>query len=241
MNQESTICAANNVHWYESIFRSHGLGGEIADGMWISHATPPPYYSNAVTLAPSPVAAQVANLTTLRATIRPPWSVKDSFSTLDLAPLGFRRLFEARWIWRDASDIAVAGRDTAIEWRRVTTSGQLERWEGVWREAGSPSDTRVFLPDLLANPAIAVFAAYRGGAIVAGCAANRTDEAVGFSNFFAADADEDLVMADAVNEVARFGAGVRVVGYLAGERMERAGRLGFRTVGPLRVWLAGAH
>jgi hypothetical protein len=241
LNQESTICAANSVHWYESIFRSHGLRGSIADGMWTSHDIPPPYYSNAVTLTPSPIAAQVANLTSLGTTLHRSWSVKDSFSTLELAPLGFRPLFEARWIWRHPSDIAVPRRDTPTEWRRVTTSSELERWEGAWREAGSPSDTRVFLPDLLANPAIALFAGYRGGAIVAGCAANRTDEAVGFSNFFTADADEESAMAQAVTEVARFGAGMPVVGYLAGERLERAGRLGFRTVGPLRVWLAAAR
>jgi hypothetical protein len=33
MNRESVACAVNNVHWYDAIFRSHGLSGAIADGM----------------------------------------------------------------------------------------------------------------------------------------------------------------------------------------------------------------
>ena len=59
MNDRRSICASNNVDWYEAIFRSHGLTGVIADGIWISRDTAPPYYSNAVTLTPSGRAAQV--------------------------------------------------------------------------------------------------------------------------------------------------------------------------------------
>ena len=32
-----------------------------------------------------------------------PFSVKDSFAVLELAPLGLRPLFGAEWIWRDPS------------------------------------------------------------------------------------------------------------------------------------------
>ena len=35
MNRESSICVLNSVHWYDAIFRTHGLSGRIADGMWI--------------------------------------------------------------------------------------------------------------------------------------------------------------------------------------------------------------
>jgi hypothetical protein len=239
MNQESVICAANNVHWYQAIFGSHGLNGAIADGMWTSRDRPPPYYSNAVTVASSAVAAQAATIRDLVGTLPRPWSVKDSFSVLELSPLGFRPLFEAKWIWCDAADAPVPVRGDTV-WRRVTTVAELERWEGAWRENGSPAESRVFVPDLLADPTIALFSAHRGDAIVAGCAANRSDEAVGFSNLFVAGGDDDLAIADAVSEVARFGSGLPIVGYLAGERLARVGRLGFRTVGQLRVWVTGA-
>ena len=133
---ESVACAVNSIHWYDPMFRSHGLRSAIADGMWTSRDSPPPYYSNAVTLAPS-----------------------------------------------------------------------------------------------------GLIAAYRQDAIVAGRAANRSFEAVGFSNFVVADGDEDLAMASAVREVARFGTGLPIVGYLAGESLARVVRLGFRTVDPLRIWV----
>jgi hypothetical protein len=182
----------------------------------------------------------VAIVEDLGGMLRGPWTVKDSFSVLELSPLGFRQLFEADWIWCDASDAPIPGSGDTV-WQPVTTSAQLERWEAAWRENGSPADSTVFLPELLANPTIALFAAYRGADIVAGCAANRSVEAVGISNLFVADGDEDLATAGAVNEVARFGAGLPIVGYLADERLARVRRLGFRTVGPLRVWLTGAR
>ena len=238
MNKESVTCAANNVHWYKAIFGSHGLRGAIADGMWTSRDSPPPYYSNAVTVAATALATQLATIRDLGGVLGSSWSVKDSFSVLDLSPLGFQPLFDAQWIWCDAENAPVTGRGDT-DWRRVTTSAELERWEAVWRENGSPAESRVFVPALLADPTIALFAAYRRGAIVAGCAANHSIEAVGFSNLFIAGGDDDITIADAVSEVARFGTGLPIVGYLAGDRLGRVGRLGFRTVGQLRVWVTG--
>lgn len=238
MSQEPAICALNNLHWYEAIFRSHHLTGSIADGMWTSRDRPPPYYSNAVTLTPSEVEAQMTTLQELGSALGRRWSVKDSFCVLDLSRLGFRPLFDAEWIWLDAPARASGHAD--LVWRQVATPAELERWEDAWRENGSTADSRVFLPELFANETIALFAAFQQDVLVAGCAANRSTEAVGFSNFFVADGDEDLATASAVSEVARFGPGLPVVGFLAGESLARVGRLGFRAVGPLRIWVTGA-
>jgi len=237
MPRESSVCVLNSVHWYEAIFRTHRLSGSIADGMWTSLERPPPYYSNAMTLSPSGTRAQVATLRRLGSVLDPPWSVKDSFSTLDLSPLGFRPLFDADWIWNEDPAVLTAERVSAA-WRSVTTPTELERWEAAWRAGGSPTDRRVFLPELLADPDIAVFAAYQGDAIVAGCAANRSAEAVGFSNFFAEDPEREPVMASAVGAVMRIAPGLPVVGYDSGDDLAIARQLGFRTVGALRVWLA---
>ena len=221
MSDESIICASNNVAWYEAIFRSHGLTGETTDGVWISRDAPPPYYSNAVTLAPSGHEAQIARLRELDDVLGTRWTVKDSFAALDLSPFGFRSLFEAEWIWHDIFD-APARDAGGITWRPVTTGDQLEPWEAAWRANGSPAQSPVFVPDLLKNPAIALFGGYRGDAVVAGCAANRSAGAVGFSNFFVGDGEEALAIAGAIAEVARFGAGLPIVGYLAGEGLARS-------------------
>ena len=238
MNDQSIICASNNVDWYQAIFRSHGLTGAITDGIWISRDTPPPYYSNAVTLVPDGQAGQIARLRDLEGVLHGRWSVKDSFAALDLSSLGFRPLFEAEWIWCDASDAPVPDAG-GIAWRPMKTTGQLDRWEAAWRKNGSPTETPVFVPDLLANPTIALFGGFRGDDVVAGCAGNRSAKAVGFSNFFVGDGEDPLAVAGAIAEVARVGAGLPIVRYLAGERLAQVTGLGFRAVGPLRIWMTG--
>ena len=224
------------MHWYEAIFRTHGLSGAIADGIWTSRDNPPPYYGNAVTIAPSGVTAQLAILRDLGRVLGRPWAVKDSFFVLDLVQVGFQPLFDAEWIWRDPGTTPAPSDRHDISWRQVTTPAELDRWEAVWNANGSPTDSRVFLPAVLANETIALFAAHRGDTVIAGCAANRSADAVGFSNFFEAD-DDDLVVAGAIGEVARFGNGLPVVGYEGGQALARLLRLGFRSVGPLRVWI----
>jgi hypothetical protein len=228
------ICVRNNVHWYEAIFRTHGLSGTIVDGVWLSRDGVPPYYSNAMTIVRSPIERQLVVLRDLASVVRGPWAIKDSFSALDLAPLGFDPLFDAQWIWRDPS--APSGDAGDVRWHQVTNTMELDRWESAWRDNGSPADRRVFMPRLLDDPTIALFGAYRGDALVAGCAANVSSDAVGFSNFFVAHGDVDTITAGAVTAVGNFGAGMPIVGYAAGDALGRAKRIGFRGVGPLRIW-----
>jgi hypothetical protein len=119
----------------------------------------------------------------------------------------------------------------------VTTIAQLEQRETAWRKNGSPTDNPVFVPNLLSDPTIALFGGYRGDAVVAGCVGNRSASSIGFSNFFVDDGEDPLVVASAIAEVARFGPGLPIVGYLVDEALARVTRLGFRSVGPLRVWM----
>lgn len=236
-SREARLAASNSVDWYASMFRAHGRGGAVADGIWTSRAIAPPYYSNAVTLAPEPTITQLETLRGLAAALGRPFSVKDSFAVLDLAPLGLRPLFDAEWIRRDPSAPIPRSENVDVRWRRVTMPRELSRWEAAWRANGSPAASCVFLPGLLTDETVAVFAAQRGDEIVAGCVANRSADVVGFSNFFAAPPDADALVASAVDEVARFAPGLPVVGYERGDALDRAEILGFRAVGPLRVWI----
>jgi hypothetical protein len=235
MSDAAARCVRNSLHWYEAVFRAHRLSGEIVDGVWVSHNRPPPYHSNAMTLEPSPVEAQVATLRELRSELTGSWSIKDSFAALDLVPLGFAPLFDAAWICRDPAPLPASSLGVEA-WRQVTTIAELEPWETAWRDNGSPADRPVFVPALLADPALAVFGAYRDDTLVAGCAANRSADAVGFSNFFVADGDDERLAAGAVAAVGRFGQGRPIVGYESGTALDRARRIGFEAVGPLRVW-----
>ena len=76
--------------------RALGCDTTREDGLWVNRSPSPPYYSNAVTLEPSGIAAQLTLVRSMLGSALPrPWSVKDSFKRLDLAPLGFEVLFEA--------------------------------------------------------------------------------------------------------------------------------------------------
>jgi hypothetical protein len=65
----------------------------------------PRFYPNVVALsARSGVADQLAAIRALAAAaLLASFGVKDSFATLDLAPLAFCILFEAQWLWSTAS------------------------------------------------------------------------------------------------------------------------------------------
>jgi hypothetical protein len=238
MNERLSQCIANSVAWYQAVLRTHGLFGAIDKSVWTCRQPAPPYYSNAIIVDSADAAAQTEVLRDLARDVARPWSVKDSFAVLDLAPLGLHPLFDATWIWREPSLGAPADARLDVAWRRVIDEEELDRWEDAWQANGSPAPTRVFLPDLLTSDDVVLLAAHRGGRIVAGCAANRSGTVVGFSNFFAEDTDRDDLTASAVVETMKVAPGLPVVGYEWGEALDRAMRLGFEPVGPLRIWLA---
>ena len=238
MSRQTSGCVANSRGWYEAVLRPHGISGAITGGVWTCRQRVPPYYSNAITLDSSDPAVQTEVLRDLAKDLDRPFSVKDSFAALELAPLGLRPLFDAEWMWRDPSLDPPEHRLPDLEWQRVTSVEELERWEAAWRANGSPADTRVFLPDLLTSGDVVLLAGYEGGRIVAGCAANHSPGVIGFSNFFAEDADREPVMASALAAVMLLAPGLPVVGFDSGADLAHARRLGFHTVGALRVWLA---
>ena len=80
--------------------------------------------------------------------------------------------------------------------------------------------------------------AFFGLQIVAGCIANRSRAGVvGSSNFFAPDSGRYRFRREAVALVANFANGNPLVGYDRGAELEGLQALGFRCVGPLRVWV----
>jgi len=232
---EVALCVANSLGWYEAVFRTHGLSGTLTDGLWACRGKVPPYYSNALTVAPGWSEARAKVLLDLAADLGRSFSVKDSFAAMDLGAGNLRELFSAEWMLLDPSTAPPETEPGAAEWRRVTGALELERWEAAWRENGSPTDSRVFLPALIAGTDVALFAASRDGHIVGGCAANRTPGAVGLSNVFAEAAETESVAAGAIAETVRFAPGMPVVGYERGEDLARFVRLGFSPVGPLRI------
>jgi hypothetical protein len=130
--------ARNNAEWCDAVTRSWGLRCRFEAEFWINPGEAPPFYPNVVTLTPTRgLPAEIAQAERALA-------VKDSFTQLDLAPLGFVPLFEAMWIWRDPQPVARSDRAT---WRIVRDAESLLRWEAAWR-GGEPA-LDLFRPALL--------------------------------------------------------------------------------------------
>jgi hypothetical protein len=231
--------ARNNAEWCDAVCRAHGKAGVFHADIWLNRNAVPRFYPNAGTLG-EPTQLQLDLIDELVASHLPPgWAVKDSFSMLDLEPRGFRVLFDAEWIYLAVSrveDVAIAR--TAERWEIVRSDLVLAQWESAWRRAaGDTSADGIFLPALLANEDVAVVAGYRDGNIVAGAIANRSDEVVGWSNFFA-PASETLDQAAAsIAAIARVFPGLPIVGYEHGDALRIAQALGFESIGPLRIWM----
>nr|WP_223183351.1 MULTISPECIES: hypothetical protein [unclassified Streptomyces] len=208
---------------------AHGHPGTFGPRAWTSDRRTPPYYPDAVTLTEDATAEDV--LTGIdRAT--PGASVKDGHARLDLAPHGFRLLFEATWIHRPAGPPAAPGPG---RWRPVRTPAELASWALAW-SGGDPADAALFRPGLLAGPTTTVIAGYGpGGRLLGGAVLSASATVTGVSNLFAAEGADPaevwtgcLGLADPTKPV---------VGYESGDDLPPALMAGFRTTGPLRVWL----
>jgi hypothetical protein len=234
---ETTICTSNSAEWCDRVCRAHGVPGTFTPEIWFQPWVGPPYYSNAITLTRSGLTEQYAAIAQLEENLPQGFSVKDAFANLDLTKSGFHVLFDAEWIWFEPSPVA-RPENRNPSWFQVKTEHELIRWEAAWAASGSPTASRVFLPTLLADASLAFFGAQRDGQIVAGCVANRSRAGVvGFSNFFAPDSGRDRYRSEAVALVANFAKGNPLVGYDRGAELEGLLAIGFRCVGPLRVWV----
>jgi hypothetical protein len=229
----------NNAQWCEAVCRGHGNPGEFHEDMWLNRHPVPRFYPNAETLA-EPSQRQLDLIDELVAARLPPgWAVKDSFCMLDLASRGFRVLFAAEWVYLPISrvrDVAHTGK--ALRSEVVRSDRALAEWEFAWsRASGDGGGDRIFVPSLLENKDIAVVAAgHRDDRVVAGAIANRTNDVVGWSNFFAPETEIFECAAASLAAIAGVFPGLPIVGYAHGDELRNAHALGFESLGPLRIW-----
>lgn len=223
--------ARNNAEWCDVMSRTHGVSGEFGPQAWLAPVRTPPYYPDAVTLVPG---ADAVELVARIDTGAPGACVKDSFADLDLAPAGFRVLFDAQWIHRPASAPAAA---PELAWGVVRDQESLRAWALA---CDGEDGAELFRPELLAYPGTVVLAGRAGdGGVVAGAVASRGEHVVGLSNVFAREDGGDAAWPMALDAVHRIFPALPVVGYEHGEALDAAARHGFEAIGRLRVWQQG--
>lgn len=226
--------ARNNAAWCEAVCSAHGAPGELHDSHWLTRAPAPPLHPNLVTLesAPARVLAAVGELARARPSAS--WAVKDSFAALPLERDGFRPLLDAEWIVRAARPPPLHRRS---RWRRLRSEPALAAWEAAWGESAGRS--RIFSTALLHHDEIAILAALDdAGAITAGVVANRTGHLVGLTNVFVRGGESESLRAECIDAASDAFPGLPLVGYESGPALAEAHRLGFSSLGALRVWVA---
>ncbi|MEU2507011.1 hypothetical protein ABZ621_20195 [Streptomyces sp. NPDC007863] len=224
-----TAAVRNNAEWCGSMCRAHGLTTATGPRAWTSPHRTPLYYPDAVSLAADATAADVVTGIDLTG---PGASVKDSYARLDLAPEGFRPLFDATWIGRPAGAPAVP----APSWTRAGSPEALAAWAHAW-SGGDADEAALFRPALLDDPAVTVLAVPGAdGRVVGGAVLSTGAGATGVSNLFAADGTDPAAVWAAA--LAAADPAVPVVGYESGDDLAPALAAGFTELGPLRVWLA---
>ena len=231
--------ACNNALWCDAVSRAQGAPGEFRQALWLNRFPTPPGYPNVVTLAPRESAAeQIEAVTSLaRSPLGAGWAVKDSFRSLDLRSLGFAVLFDAEWIVQRPAGGAAQDHQTALPWRAVRSEADLLLWETAWAGETTAGTSPIFAASLTSRADICFLFSVADGIPVCGGILNKGADVIGISNVFHAEVDPQIAWRGLVREAARRFPGLPIVGYECGEALAAARRVGFQSMGPLRIWL----
>jgi hypothetical protein len=226
--------ARNNADWCGAVCQTHGIVGIVGEKAWTSARRTPSYYPDAVTLHPDVTTLDVLSRIDAAS---PGCSVKDSFATLDLGPAGFGVLFDAEWIYRPAGVPVPPSHGMRAE--QVRTAGRLRDWQVAWRGASDPPD--VFRPGLLSDPGVRIVAVQDGDELTGGGVLNFGAGMIGVTNVFAIrNVDPGALWSCLLTVATEHFPGVPIVGDELQDDLVGALQVGFRVIGPLRVWTAGS-
>jgi hypothetical protein len=224
-----TAAIRNNADWCDAIVNAgHNGATAFAPAYWINRELSPPFYPNLITLTPDGAAEQCAAIAAV--TFEEEWGVKDSFATLDLAPLGFELLFDAVWLWRAPREDEAA----ASGWSRANNAVKLAAWERGFSAGEEP--LHLFRRPLLDDPDIAFFATWQKETATQGFAANRHAGVTAISNAFTAEREAAFVK-DVIATASAFAKGTPLVCYMPESETAPWRAEGFEPIGPLRIWL----
>lgn len=238
--------ARNNAEWCNAISSVHAGPGTFEPSFWIKRGDVPPYTSNVVTLAGAEATdSQLMAIRSLRdGGAKLPFSIKDAFNCLELASLGFTKLFEATWIVSHGDAPLPTEPAERVHWSLVTHSAELASWERAWRGSAANEalrdENRVFPDRLLEVPELHFMLGSLHGVPAACAALNRTGVVVGLSNVFSSRRDVGPLYPGALRIARQLYPGVPVVGYARGEALAAAKRAGNTELRGLTVWQSAA-
>lgn len=224
-------CAHNNALWCDAVLKAAGAKTEFLGGFWIAREKTLPLYPSIVTYSEKPG----ADLNAALAALPKNSAVKDSYDRLDLAHLGFKKLFAGTWLFRPPQ----SSRKPPLQsdWHKAKHPEALKKWLAGWN--ANESLHGVFSPKLLDLGAVDFASVAKGDTIRAGAVFNRGPklngkEVVGLSNLFCRRSWRYSAMHDLLEPFAH----MSVCTYETDDDLLPVYRqLGFEECGPLAVWL----
>ncbi len=224
------LAIQNNADFCDRVCRAQGLKPQLTPAAWTSAARTPSLFPDAITLS------SVADTESILSVIDDSsgCSIKDSFAALDLHAYGFSILFEASWIGLPPGLLDTSSQKHNLRWERVATALDFEEWITAWSKT---NDSGALVPELLNDSAINFVWSRQDDRILGGATANLSDGAVGISNFFTIGPKTWDVWKGCVAYVSGLSPNRPVVGYLENSSLSSAEPVGFRNLGPLRIWV----
>jgi hypothetical protein len=223
----------NNKCLYASVFASHGIPLLENDNMYYSLRKAPPLNSNICTKVPQwrPESIFETIEKTAQEEDWDSWSVKDSFCDLDLAPYGFETLFDAQWLYLQASDFVPAFDKPALVFRQVRTKEELDLWNKVWAE-----NEALYQKNMLDDPSLTFVIGHENDTPTHAALLNRSDDVLGISNFFP---EEDVAgrWGDLIAYIQEVWGPIDIVGYERKDTIAQLAPLHILPVGDLRIWI----
>jgi hypothetical protein len=231
----------NNIGVYEEIFSSNNIRFFKTNTLFYNLQKALPLMSNIVTRSRGwqpDVHFQQIDTAAINAGWDS-WSIKDSFSVLNLSQFGFTRLIDATWIYLEGNSFKRSDTSTSLRWDLIKGRRELAAWRLAWNknESGGNVADLIFADRLVDTPRMHFIAGYAGESLVAGCILNRTEPVFGISNFFAAE-DSAGTWSGMIEFIRASITSNDLVGYEQAPVIDRSlVGLGFEKVGDLTVWI----
>lgn len=237
MNEKLVKAIINNNDLYEAVFKAQNLNWRRNDSICYCLEKTPPFYSNLVTVSddwrPDEIFRRID--AKFAAENWDEWGIKDSFAVLDLTEFGFKKLFDAEWIYLKAENfkpLEIAGE---LKYKVIENDRELSNWKIIW-DADEKIGNEIFYPQMLENPDVFFVAGFEEEKQVSGCLVNKTADVLGVSNFFA-PSEKPHYWSETVAYIFDKMGAADIVGYERSEIVEELKKIGFEAEGDLTVWL----
>jgi len=227
-----TLCAEAYAGWHTSWLTALGLRSGRQEGVWRALDRPPTIYLAGITLDSAVPSEAVADV---------PGSVGDVWHALDLAPHGFRIWRTEPWFYRPPGPLPPSP-ETDLELVPVTTPQEVEEFEAVSVRGFGKEDETIepgtfHPPSVLEDEAMHMFLGRAEGRAVAAAMGYVLDDAVGVFGVTTVASARRRGYGTAVTHAALLeDTGLPAVLAPSEEAVNMYRRLGFRSVGRLRIW-----